>query len=348
MNVFVRIGIYAKGTYMAGSLVGVDIGSGSLKLAIRKQSGTKLYEYRMPENLMDNARVVAPETMSEFMHKIKRENHITATECALVLSSATTYFRQIDIPAMTEDELKLNLPYEFRDYVTDSPDSYFYDYVVRGTEYDEDSKPVGFSLYAAAVLKETVSSYSDILRKAGFRLKLALPRTMVFMNMLAAYLKNNPMAVQQEYCLIDIGYQHTSVDFFRGDDHVASKVIEVGCKDIDDAIVDARNVDVYTAGTYRTKNYDNVLDEPDCERVYSTLAVEILKVINFYNFSTPDNTLNDLYFCGSGSQVEGLTNAIDSQTEMAAHSISELLPSGIEGPGSISICALAYMATIEP
>jgi len=329
---------------MAGSLVGMDIGSGSLKLAVHRSGGTQLLSVRMPENMLEGARVVAPETMSEFIRDVRHENHITARDCALVLSSAYTYFRQIDIPTMTEDELRINLPYEFRDYVTEDPGNYFYDYAVRSTEYGEDGQPTGFSLYAAAVLKETVQTYADILRKAGFKLKVALPRTIVFMDMLRAYIRANPTETTREFCLVDIGNMHTSVDFFRGDDHVASRVIDFGCQDIDDVIAEVKNVNPYIAGTYRTSDFEGVLELPECQRVYDTLAVEILKVINFYNFSNPENTLSDLYFCGSGSAVQGLLDAIDGQTEMTAHRTAELLPEGLEGP--TELCTLAYAVTM--
>lgn len=328
---------------MAGSMVGVDIGGGTLKLAVRHGGDATLLSARMPENMVSNARVVAPETMSEFLKHVKRENHIRVSDCTLVLSSAFTHFRKVEIPAMTIDELKVNLPYEFRDYVTEDPANYFYDYVVKGTEYDEAGKPVAFSLYAAAVLKETVDSYSDILRRAGFRLKVALPRTMVYMNMLSEHIRRNPTAVQQEFCLVDVGNEHTSVDFFKGDEYVASKVIDYGCRNIDEVISDVKDVDLYIAGTYRASDYESVLEMPELRQGYDSLAVEILKVINFYNFSTPDNQLADLYFTGGGADIQGLLDTVDGQTDLQPHRIAELLPPA-EGP--VTLCALAYAATL--
>lgn len=326
---------------MASNLVGLDIGSSSFKMAYIDGSTVQLVSARLPENMVDKGRIVAPQAMAEFIKATKQEHKITAKGAALVLPATLSFFRHINIPAMTQAQLKLNLPYEFRDYISGEADDYFYDYAVEGSQLDEEGRPQSFDLLAAAVLKSTIAEYRGILRKAGIKLELVLPREMAYAGLLRSYIALNPTAVDQEFCIVDIGTHHTSIDIYKGPTYVASKIAECGCGDIDAVIADVREVDQFVAGTYRETNYEDILSLPECEAVYADIAVEVLRVINFYNFNNPSNTLNDLYYCGVGSVIEPLIEAIIESTSMETHQIKDLFPPEIAEAPDLSTCALA-------
>ena len=55
---------------------------------------------------------------------------------------ATCSRGRITVPAMTEEELGLNLPFEFRDYIADDKDKYSFDYAVLGMQRDAAGNPV--------------------------------------------------------------------------------------------------------------------------------------------------------------------------------------------------------------
>lgn len=326
---------------MSANVVGIDIGNGHLKMALYKKGEARLVSARLPRNLVNDGLITDHQAMSRFIRTVKKEHHINASACALVLPEPFTFFRHISVPAMTEDQLILNLPYEFRDYISGDANSYFYDYAVKETTYSDTGVPEKMELFAAAVSKMTINEYSNILRRAGFKLKTALPREMAYVSLLKDYIDRNPLGLNQEFCIINIGNRITCIDIYKGSTHVASKVIEYGCHDIDDAVAKVKNIDPFLASSYVQTNYEDVLSLPESMAVYNRISVEIMKVINFYNFSNPDNNLQELYYCGSGADCAQLTEAIDKQTDKHTHRMDSLVPPSIAGSESLASCTLA-------
>lgn len=53
-----------------------------------------------------------------------KENKIRCKEAAVVVSSGICFLRNVTMPEMTAEQLVYNLPYEFRDYITDELKKY--------------------------------------------------------------------------------------------------------------------------------------------------------------------------------------------------------------------------------
>jgi type IV pilus assembly protein PilM len=362
------------------NIVGMDIGNGDLKMALRQRGTTRLIVERMPRNLVDNGRIVDQDSMAAFIKQAKRKNGISWSDCALVLPSNVTYFRSLTVPLMTEEQLRFNLPYEFRDYVANDSDEYFYDYAVtalrlpptQGAESVGGVVPLattavptaasdgfsaevpdiaaasvgspGIDICAAAVEKVVIDRYADILKHAGFKLRLALPREMAYIGLLRHYLVNHPNEVHREFCIIDIGFLRTTIDIYAGTVHIASHTIELGCFEVDQVISEIMGVEEHMAASYRYSNHQEVLFQPECIAVYERFWTEVVRIINFYNFDSPDNNLHDIYFCGGGAVLaERVKHLLDLNMDggMMMHGIIDLMPQGVEWTDNLSSCSLA-------
>ena len=84
----------------------------------------------MPENLFREGRITSPDTMAEVLREALKKNHIRVQDAAMVLSDDPLYLRILNMPPMTEEQLALNLPYEFNDYITGELKDYVFDYAV--------------------------------------------------------------------------------------------------------------------------------------------------------------------------------------------------------------------------
>ena len=84
----------------------------------------------MPKNLIREGRIVSTETMGELIRRTMRENGIRCSQAAIVLPNETVFIRNVTTPLMTIDQLNYNLPFEFRDYITDELKDYLFDYAV--------------------------------------------------------------------------------------------------------------------------------------------------------------------------------------------------------------------------
>lgn len=336
-----------KGTFV--SLAGIDIGNTNCKMAVREGGSMRLISMRMPENMVNDEGVASPETMSKFLRSVREEERVRERNCALVLNTSQVYFRHVTLPPMTVSELLLNLPYEFRDFIQDNPEEYVYDYAVDEIEYDDTGAPVRMELYAAAVRKPLVEQYAAMLKKAGFKLRMVTTAPMVYMRLIRAFIDANNLYMEegQDLVLVDIGHADVTVSLFRGLNYDSARTIDFGCDEFDKIIADLKGIDPYTAGSYKFTNFEGVLDDPACLALCDRFALEVSKVVNFYNFSNPEREIGQLFFLGGGSRIEQLTRAISEAISVPTTSIVEILPDEARGQENAPVCALAVAGVLE-
>ena len=329
------------------ALVGIDIGTNNCKMAVREGGGVHLVSSRMPENMIRDGELPSPETMAKYLKDLRSQENVRDRECVLVLGAAQVFFRHVTLPAMTTSELMLNLPYEFRDFISDNPDDYVYDYAVDEIVRDDLGEIVRMELYAAAVSKQLVETYSIMLKKAGFKLKMVTPAPMVYSRLIRAHADKIPDAAEKDIVLVDIGYSGIVVSLFRGLDYDSARTLDYGCQEFDRIIADLKGIDPYTASSYKFSNFEGVLDDPECLSLCDRIALEISKVVNFYNFNNPEREIEQLCFLGGGARISQLTQAITDAVSVPATSVEVLLPIEACGQEDSPVCALAVAAMLE-
>ena len=298
---------------MAKTNIGFEFGNDSIKMAVCVENEVqKMAVRRLPEGLMENGRVTAPDTMSQIIKALCAENGVRGGVCSMVLPREIVIARNVSMPIISESELKLNLPFEFRDFVGKEMSRYDYDYSVISMHGNI------MELFVAAVEKDVVEEYYAIFRKAGLILKVAMPAEMAWLNLI-----RDTTTEPRKVCIIDVGHTRTRVDIFFYGDFEMGRDIEIGGRSFDRAIAAAEGIDERSARARKEINQDNILSSDACLEVFSELSVEVMKVVNFYRASTVDGfSLQDLYFCGGCGDIEGLREPILRRTDMNIHPIT--------------------------
>ena len=135
-------------------IVGFDIGESSVKLVYFAGADLKkAVTAELPDNMVSGSRILSMDAMADFLRQTAKSNGIPLTHAALVLPSTEVFTRELVMPAMTEQQLLYNLPYEFRDYLTEEKNKYFFDYSMREVLRDESGQPTEMNLLACATLK---------------------------------------------------------------------------------------------------------------------------------------------------------------------------------------------------
>lgn len=331
---------------MAASFVGMDIGTGSVKLAFREGGKVRLVSQALPENIMGEDDVIAPQTLATLIADMRKTERVKPRDVVMVLGDNNSFFRHVTLPPMTDAELKLNLPYEFRDYIDEDPGTYVYDYAVDEVPLKEDGTPERLELYAAAASRKLVEERAEMLRKGGYRLKIVVPSQMAYTRLLVDYLRRNPLEDGLHQVFIDIGYERVSVHLFQGAKFKASKTIDFGCRDLDMAIADLKGVDRHVASTYKQSNFEGVLDSPECEAVYDRLCFEINKVINFYNFSS-ESDVERMYLLGGGVEIPQLMDVVIRSFPIPLETAVMVMPPDIQELPKVPSFALAIASMLE-
>lgn len=328
---------------MAGKMIGVEIGNDTVKLTQISGGTVKTIAVeRLPENLMLDGKISSPDTMSEIIRNLRKEYKIPGGNAALVLPYRAVITNSFSMPPMTDGELKLNLPFEFRDFVGQDGSKYHYDYAVMDTVANDKGQPEKLEIFAAAVRKDFINKSYDMLKKAGLTMTVAVPQEMAWLNLVRAATEE-----PKELCIVDIGRSSTRLYIFSNGKFMMGREIEIGGQLLDETIAAEAKVDIHVARTYKESNMNDVLVMEPCLDAYNNLGVEIMRAVNFYNaYGNRTGFLQDLYFCGGMSNIEPLRTAIKKATGMTVHNISRLVPGGISN--SDTLCsALASGAAVQ-
>lgn len=341
---------------MAKRILGIDVGHDTLKLAlINGKTVEKVAIEPIPLNLIQNNRVVSEESMGEFLRETMKKNGIRCNLAAYVFQNENIYSRTIRMPKMTPDQLRVNLPYEFADFISDEPQKYVYDYaMLPGEETVHDSAPEPavpadlapdpgaapdanaaseetgdtMSLMAVAVQKETLESVRRFVKKAGLKLVKAAPTMSAFISLIRA--NGDP---EKEYCVLDLGHRAIRMHIFKGERYEVTRTLDVGLSVLDDVIAENLNVDVHLAHTYLLSNYENCQYSEYCRSAYDNITMELMRALNFYRFSNPDSNLEDVYLAGGGLLNESLLETIQQSIDLNVHHARELLQPSMNKEG---------------
>ena len=323
---------------IASRMIGVEFGSNTLKMVVCAGNQVKkMVVERMPEDLVREGRATSPAAMSSFLKSVMKENGIRGGACAMVLPSQLVIAHHVTMPAMSESELMLNLPFEFRDFVGKDGAKYHYDYAVLGV------KDNVMELYAAAVRKDVMEQYYAIFKKAGLTLKVAVPAEMAWCNLIA-----ESKSLPDKLCIVDIGHSSTNVNFFVKGNFVMGKEIDMAGALIDQTIADTMQIDAFAARTRKEANMNSILDSEFLSDPYQTLAIEVMKIVNFFNYSnTAGEPLEHIYYCGGSSVIEPLRTCLLKATGMNLHNVHRMVKLDGASMEDALYCTLAAGAAIQ-
>ena len=335
---------------MAKSCLGIDIGKDQLKLVLMKgETIQKAVSVQMPEGLLKEGRIVSVETTGELIRKTMKENKIRCKEAAVVVSSGICFLRNVTMPEMTADQLVYNLPYEFRDYITDELKKYVFDYSWGSVEElpkvkkpkkqpkkkkgeekpdekaeDSEERRGEMELLAAAAPLEAIDDLRLMARKAGLKLTFAAPEVSACENLLHYKLKEESDK-DKEYGILDLGSTSSRLLIFKGDRHQVTRIIERGMEQVEELLADSLHIDIHLAHTWLLTNHEDCVNSEICQDAFSQISVELMRALNFYQFSNPDSRLEDIYICGGGASIESMRESLKENLDVTIHDASELM-----------------------
>ena len=309
---------------MSRSILGVSFGTRHLKMCSVNGNVVEGYvETEIPENSISNESIVAWSALTSLLKDVRKKENFRAKDCAVVLTDADSYVRRLTMPAMNEKQLMVNLPYEFRDVLSEDPDKYLFDYSMIGAKYDEDGKPVEMELSGAAVRKEMVEQYTEMFEKAGLRLVKMTPRVIALEDLIGSMRDENE---KNDIALLDLGSTYTRIDIFSNGVYEVTRSIDRGINDIVQAAASQMNCDPHIAREYLKNNKDNIQNDPALINVYDGIATEVMRALNYYTYENQNNTLENLYYCGTGSSLKPFLNEIAGSVSLNLLPFSTLNP----------------------
>ena len=300
--------------------LGIEIGHCRIKIAYMERGELKKYV----SVRLDNDTLTDMKLYAEFIQDILRENNIHCKNVVFALRQDDTYVKRCRLPLMTTDQLKLNLPYEFHDYIGEELGAYQFDYaVIERTEEQLD-------LLAAACRKELCGQFKKLAKLSRLKLVGLVP-SVVGLERILEHMQNGER--DKDFAVVDLGTKALRVHFFRKGIYDITRTMEPGCEEIerlhrgDKIKLDELDMDAEDA--FWTAQSEEAIDRHLQDR-YQSIAVQVMRVLNFYSFNNADNTIDTLYYCGGGARYRALLSERAATVEIPVKSIGELRPDAEE------------------
>ena len=298
------------------------------RLSITWFSGGAVRKYvcvDVGENIARGSDILAPGLFSSLLRDTLKENGIKCKHAAYAIPGETVFTRTITMPRMADEQVRLNIPFEFRDFISGELKDYVFDYsyIRNGAGVDDSGEPV-VKVFAAALPKGFLSDTIAMFSAAGLRLVKAAPELSSYEALLSLLPTEEEQA--KERCFLDIGRNHTRMLIYKDHRYKLMHMIDIGESAIIRNIADEKNVDMHIAATYLRTKFEDCDKLPSVISAYKDISLEVMKSINFYEVSDMSARLRDLTICGEGAQIEPLVDLLKTRIAMNVTTMDELLP----------------------
>jgi type IV pilus assembly protein PilM len=307
------------------NLVGVDIGSTSIKVCQLKDSRKGLslvrfgYAPLAPQVVVDG-HVMDGRAVADAIQGIFNEQKIRQRECAVSVSGQAVIIRKITVPMMTPAELaeqihweaEQHIPFEIKDVEVD------YQVLRRRPENSQ------MDLLLVAAKKEQIRDYIQLARNAKLRPIVCDIDAFTVQN-LFEYARGLPN--DQTIALITVGGTLSSLNIISGGVSAFTREIANGGNVITEEIQKALNVPFEQAEAYKCGGDPGSGDAyragmvPEqvirvIESATDAIAAEIQRSVDFYMATSGESELTRVYITGGTSNLTQLAHAIERRARV--------------------------------
>lgn len=130
----------------------------------------------------------------------------------------------------------------------------------------------------------------------------------------------------KDYVVLDIGYRNAGLHFFSDNTFEITRTMDEGEMQIAKAVADEHGMDIHIAMLKLENNQDGILSEQLVTDKFDMIATDIMRVMNFYSYNNPKNTVDRIYYFGGCSEIKPLINAIAQSTDLPLYPLTDLIP----------------------
>ncbi len=325
------------------NLLGIDIGSSSIKVVKLKQRGgactlTGVGSEKLPPE-------ASGPLVSEALRTLLKVQGIGSGRVASAIDGKSLTFRDIRLPKMPEGDLREAVRWEIKKGIDFSEDAVI-DYVVND-ELIEGGKTT-LSILAFAVKKEEVSGHVGILKEASL-----IPDAIDVgpMALLSAFDYNYSEEKEKRYAILDIGASKTTLAIIFKSTLRFTRYIPLGGNDITTAFQNAEGGDFQAAEEEKVR-YAPVLDEAP-EAVQSSiksfiegLSQELRNSLRYYQAQLREGAVDGILVSGGCSRIKGIAGYLENALGIPTALYDTMRGVKINVSGSADIHSLSPLLAI--
>lgn len=283
------------------SLLGVDIGSSSIKIAqIDRGDNPVLVTYGM----VDIPAPISSQTTDEQVHQIAdllknlmQKANVTTKDCIMSLPNSAVFTSVIDMPKMDDKEMESAMQFEAKKYVP-LP---FSEVTLSWTIISENDDGATSKVLLIAVPNQIRDIYIKLFQLAGLNLEIIEIEALSLIRALVVDRTKNDV-------IIDIGAKVTGLNFIRHGSLQLTRNLSIGGDTITDRIAQALTLNIPRAEQFKR---DFGLQGTDflpeaVKPVLNVIKTEVAQIMGIYK-SHEVNT-DRIVLVGGGAQLPGIAD----------------------------------------
>ena len=328
--------------------VGLDIGTGFVKLAEVRQGGDgpelrKLEMRPMPPGAIVNGELLEPALVVDLMRGLVEEAGIGTREVVTALGGHDVFMKKLQLPRLKGAEAGPAIRREAERHVPFDISGVQLDFQILGPQGDGPHMEV----LVVAARRERVEERVTLLAEAGIGAVLIDVEAFALCN---AFTHNHPGTSEDLVALVDCGHDATSINLLHEGVPVLSRDHHFGLRGLAESLARDHGLSLDQAtdairGSGRLPGFDGVLEE-----AAGLVATAVERASAFLRTRHPGMGLGKVFLCGGGAcipaMVESIGRKMKVETRVANPFAQVAVRTGVRGNALLSEAAPLFLLTL--
>ncbi len=317
------------------TVVGIDLGAFSVKVAILKQgaAGQELVRADLREIKTSLQGASREDEIVLAVKGLLKNIDLRHARFVAVVNCPRTAVRRISMPRMPKSELKEAIRLHAAQYFPFPLEDAHLDFQV--LDEAEGEKSGKLSVLAATSPKKTVEEALSLFAKVGIKISSLIPAPLSMREASLPYTGQN----HETLALLDVGFELTELVIFSGKELVFSRTIPVAGKDFTQAMTvslasDRGRVQLSTEEAERIKRLTGIPSEGESRLVEDKISTgqilsmlrspmellgsEIERCFDYYREETGGGKIDSMLLYGGGAELKGFVKTLSLQLGIEA------------------------------
>jgi type IV pilus assembly protein PilM len=309
---------------MAKGLIGLDIGSSSIKVISLKKSkkGYELVNFGIaplpPHTIVDRT-LMNSGAVVDAIRRLISSQMIKTKECAISISGHSVIIKKISLPQMTKSELENSIQWEAEQYIPFDINDVNVDVQILSPTGSEQGQ---MDVLLVAGKKDMIYDYAAVVSEAGLTPAVVDVDAFAVEN---GFEMNYALPADETIALVNIGASVTNIVVIADRMTTFTRDVTMGGNQFTEEIQKQLNLSYEEAedlklGGEPGVDADSVIPQ-EVERVIQevseNLASEIRRSLEFFSATNQDSVISKLYLCGGTAKITSLHKILESRTGIA-------------------------------
>ena len=306
----------------AKSLIGVDIGTSSIKVAGLRPSrnGEQAFQLEslgvepLPADSIVDGAIISKLAVADAIDRLFKSARIVNDRVATSISGHSVIVKKVNLPLQTEQELEESIQWEAEQYIPFDISEVNLDYQTLG----KSSQGNRMEVLLVAAKRDKIIDHTSVLSMAGKRPVVVDIDAFALQN---AFEVNYQPDEQTVAALLDIGSNTINITIAKGKEFLFTRDIAMGGNHYTEFLqkelgISFEEAESFKAGGAPTeelrKRTESVL-----EAVSEILTLEVQKTLDFFKTTSESVEPREVYLSGGACKTRGLRDYLQEKLEIA-------------------------------